>query len=189
MGKLVVTEFITLDGVFEDPGGSEHKEYGGWQIPLMGDDEGVYKFEELKGAGALLLGRVTYEGFAAAWPTMKDTGEFGELMNGLPKYVATLSMSESLVWNNSKPLGTDLEADVERLKNEFEKDILVMGSGQLVRALLQAKLVDEVKLMTYPLVLGQGKRLFDDAEQTKFKFLATREFQRGTVLLTYAPVG
>jgi len=188
MGKLIVSEFVTLDSVFEDPGGSEHKQYGGWQIPLMGPDEGVYKLEELQGAGALLLGRITYDGFAAAWPTMQDTGEFGELMNGLPKYVVTLSMRDALPWNNSKSLGIDLKTDVDRLKNETEKDILVYGSGQLVRALLNDDLVDEIRLMTYPLVIGQGKRLFDDAEQSKMKLLGVRQFQRGTVLLSYSPV-
>ena len=187
MGKLVVTEFVTLDGVFEDPGGSENTAKGGWQIPLMGEDEGEYKLEELQHAGALLLGRRTYDGFADAWPNMQDTGEFGELMNSIQKYVVTISISE-FKWQNSKQLGTDLVGNVKQLKKDNEKNILVEGSGELIRALLEAELVDEIRLMVYPLVLGEGKRLFEDSPETKFKLVGNRTFQRGTLLLTYSQI-
>lgn len=185
MGKLVVSEFITLDGVFEDPGGSEGKTFGGWQRPLMGDDEGEYKFTELKSAGALLLGRVTYEGFAKYWPTAQDTGEFGELMNSLPKYVATLTVSD-FTWNNSKGLASDAITAIRKLKDEYEKDLLVMGSGSLVRSLMAENMVDELRLMTYPIVLNEGRHLFDGVAQKKLRFVSERTFQNGTVLLTYS---
>jgi dihydrofolate reductase len=185
MGKLVVSEFITLDGVFEDPGGSEGKSFGGWQRPLMGNDEGEYKMEELKRTEALILGRVTYEGFATAWPTMKDTGEFGELMNSLPKYVATLTVSD-FPWNNSQALANDVIAAIRKLKETSEKDLVVMGSGSLVRSLMAENMVDELRLMTYPIVLNEGRRLFDGVAQKKLRFVSERTFQNGTVLLTYS---
>lgn len=185
MGRLVVSEFITLDGVFEDPGGSEGKAYGGWQIPLMGEDEGAYKFEELENADALLLGRVTYEGFAKAWPTMEGTGKFGELMNSLPKHVATLTLSD-FSWNNSSALEVDIMAAIKKLKETYQRDILVAGSGTLVRSLLENDLVDELRLMTYPLVLGQGERLFDRLPRTKLTLVEAKTFSSGTVLLTYS---
>jgi dihydrofolate reductase len=185
MGKLVVSEFITLDGVFEDPGGSEGTSVGGWQRPLMGDDEGAYKMEELKTAGSLVLGRVTYEGFAKYWPTAKETGEFGEIMNSLPKYVATLTASD-FTWDNSQALATDVVAAIRKLKDEQEKDLLIYGSGSLVRSLLAENMVDELRLMTYPIVLNEGRRLFDGVAQRKLRFVSERTFQNGTVLLTYS---
>jgi len=185
MGKLIVSEFVTLDGVFEDPGGSEGTPHGGWQPPLMGDDEGTYKLEELRQADALLLGRVTYDGFAAAWPAMEGGGEFGELMNGLPKHVATLTLSE-FAWQNSQALDSDLFSAVSKLKQTYQKDLLVAGSGSLVRALLAENLVDELRLMTYPVVLGRGRRLFDGAVHKELQHVATRTFTSGTVLLTYS---
>jgi dihydrofolate reductase len=187
MGNLVVTEFVTVDGVFEDPGGSENTPLGGWQRPLMGDDEAAYKLEELQHAGALLLGRRTYDGFADAWPNMQDAGEFGELMNNIQKYVVTMSISE-FKWQNSKQLGTDLVGNVKQLKKDFEKNILVQGSGELVRALLEAELVDELRLMVYPVILGQGKRLLEDSTTAKLKLVGNRTFERGTVMLTYSQI-
>lgn len=184
MGRVVVSEFVTLDNVFEDPGGSEKKEYGGWQLELMGDDEGAFKFDELKNTDALLLGRITYEHFAQVWPAMEGTSPFAERMNNVPKYVATLSLTE-FSWNNSRILGTDLAANVGQLKKDYDKDILVYGSGELVRALLEAGLVDELRLMTYPLVLGKGRRLFEGVARNKLKFVSSKEFESGTVMLTY----
>lgn len=185
MGRLIVTEFVTLDGVFEDPGGSEGKPYGGWQLPLMGADESAYKFEELKAADALLLGRVTYEGFAAAWPTMEGTGEFGELMNSLPKHIASLTMMD-FAWNNSRGLGPDAALAAQKLKETYQRDILVEGSGELVKTLLEHNLVDELRLMTYPIILGAGRRLLDGVQSKKLKFVREQTFQNGTVLLTYS---
>jgi dihydrofolate reductase len=185
MGKLIVTEFVTIDGVFEDPGGSEGTLHGGWQLPLMGDDEAEYKLDELRAADALLLGRVTYEGFAEAWPNMPDAGEFGDLMNGLPKHVASLTVSE-FKWRNSSGLDSDVIAATRKLKEQYKRNILVMGSGELTRSLLKEGLVDELRLMTYPIILGSGRRLLDGATRTKMKFVSEQTFQNGTALLTYA---
>jgi dihydrofolate reductase len=141
--------------------------------------------EELKAAGSLVLGRVTYEGFAGYWPTAKDTGEFGELMNTLPKYVATLTVSD-FRWDNSQALPTDVITAIRKLKDEQEKDLLIFGSGSLVRSLLAENMVDELRLMTYPIVLNEGRRLFDGVAQRKLRFVSERTFQNGTVLLTYS---
>jgi dihydrofolate reductase len=184
MGRLIVSEFVTLDGVFEDPGGAEGKPYGGWQIPLMGSDEEAYKMAELQAADALLLGRVTYDGFAAAWPAMENAGEFGVLMNDLPKYVATLTVSE-FKWNNTQALAADAVVATRKLKEEYERDILVAGSGTLVHTLLDNNLVDELRLMTYPILLGEGRRLLDGLSRRRLGFVSERTFQNGTVLLTY----
>jgi dihydrofolate reductase len=157
MGKLIVSQFITVDGVVEDPGGSEKLERGGWAFEFSrGDDGDQFKLDEVMASEALLLGRVTYEGFAAAWP--ERDGEFADKFNNMQKYVVTSTLSDP-DWNNTQVIGTD---DVERIKNETDGDILVNGSVQLVNALLDAGLVDELRLMVFPVVLGQGKRLFGD---------------------------
>jgi dihydrofolate reductase len=150
----------------------------------MGDDEGVYKFDELKAADAMLLGRITYKGFAVAWPTMQGTGEFGERMNSLPKHVVTSSLTE-FGWNNSQALDGDLETGVRQLKDTYQNDILVMGSGVLVRQLLALKLVDELRLMTYPIMLGEGYRLLEGVSKMAVKLVSTKTFVNGTVVLTY----
>jgi dihydrofolate reductase len=160
MGELVVTEFVTLDGVMEDPGGGEPFERGGWAFRFDRGEEGDrFKSEELKAADAQLLGRVTYEGFARAWPTMESTGEFGEKMNAMPKFVVSSTL-EHPAWNNTTVLRGDLAEEAGRLKEQFAGDILVAGSAQLVQSLLAADLVDELHLMVFPVVLGDGKRLF-----------------------------
>jgi dihydrofolate reductase len=167
MGKLVVTEFITLDGVIEDPGGSEKSERGGWAFQFdRGQDGDKFKFDELMASDAQLLGRVTYEGFAKAWPTMEGTGEFGEKMNEMPKFVVSTTL-ENPEWNNTTVLKGDLAEEVGKLKQRFAGDILVAGSAQLVQSLLAHDLVDEFHLMVFPVVLGSGKRLFADGADTK----------------------
>jgi dihydrofolate reductase len=161
MGNVVVTEFITLDGVFEDPGGAEQFEHGGWSFKFNRGPEGdKFKLDELIAADAQLLGRVTYEGFAAAWPSMRDEVGFAERMNSTPKYVVSSTL-QSADWNNSTILGASWADDVARLKNEVGGDILVAGSGQLVRGLLDHGLLDELRLMVFPVVLGSGRGLFD----------------------------
>ena len=156
MGKVIVSQFITVDGVVEDPGGSENFERGGWAFDFdRGDDGNQFKLDEVMAAEALLLGRTTYEGFAAAWPERE--GEFADKFNNMPKYVVSSTLSEP-DWNNTQVIGTD---DVERLKSEIDGDILVNGSVQLVAALADAGLVDEWRLMVFPLVLGKGKKLFE----------------------------
>jgi dihydrofolate reductase len=167
MGKLVVTEFITLDGVIEDPGGSEKSDRGGWAFQFDRGQEGdKFKFDELMASDAQLLGRVTYEGFAKAWPTMEGTGEFGEKMNEMPKFVVSTTL-ENPEWNNTTVLKGDLAEEVGKLKQRFAGDILVAGSAQLVQSLLAHDLVDEFHLVVFPVVLGSGKRLFGDGADTK----------------------
>ena len=187
MGKLVVTEFITLDGVIEDPGGGETFERGGWAFRFDRGEEGdKFKLDELMASDAQLLGRKTYEGFAKAWPAMDGTGEFGEKMNAMPKFVVSTTL-EHAEWNNSTVIDGNLAEQVGKLKQQFDGDILVAGSAQLVQSLLDDKLVDELRLMVFPVVLGAGKRLFkDDADQAAFSLVETK--QAGSVaILTLRP--
>jgi dihydrofolate reductase len=165
MGNVVVTEFVTLDGVFEDPGGAEQFEHGGWSFKFNRGPEGdQFKLEELIAADVQLFGRVTYQGFARAWPGRTDEVGFAERINSLPKYVvsSTLQIAE---WQNSTILRDSWADDVARLKREVSGDILVAGSGQLVSALLDHGLVDRLHLMTFPVALGGGRRLFDGLKQ------------------------
>ena len=162
MGRIVVSEFVSLDGVMEDPGGSEGPPAGGWAFRFeRGADGDAYKLEELQDAEAMLLGRVTYEGFAAAWPSIEDEQGFAEKMNGMPKYVVSSTL-ERADWNNSTILPGDPVAEVTALKGRLAGNILVAGSMSLVQTLHDAGLVDEYRLMIYPTVLGSGKRLFRD---------------------------
>jgi dihydrofolate reductase len=160
MRKLVVSEFVTLDGVMEDPGGSEGTVGGDWARGLT-EEAGQFKFEEIMAADALLLGRVTYEGFASSWPTMKNTGEFGDKMNGMPKYVVSTTLNKA-DWSNSTILKGDLRQEITKLKQTDGGDILVNGSAKLVAALMEYNLVDEFRLMVFPVVLGKGKRMFQE---------------------------
>jgi dihydrofolate reductase len=182
MGKLVVTEFVTLDGVMEDPGGSGESSRGGWAFRFDRGAEGdKFKFDELIASDAQLLGRVTYEGFAKAWPTMEGTGGFGEKMNAMPKFVVSSTL-ESPEWSNTTVLQGDLAEEVGKLKQQFAGDILVAGSAQLVQSLLAHDLVDELHLMVFPVVLGEGKRLFaNDADTTSLDLVETR--QTGSVAI------
>src|ERR687887_1324429 len=151
-GKIVVTEFVSLDGVMEDPGGAEDFKHGGWSFEFARGDEGDrFKLDEALQAEALLLGRRTYEGFAAAWPSRQ--GEFADKFNSMPKYVVSSTLRDPQ-WTNSTVIEGDLAEAVERLKRELDGNIVVHGSGQLVRTLLELDLVDELRLMVWPLVLG-----------------------------------
>jgi dihydrofolate reductase len=162
MGKLVVSEFITLDGVIENPGGSEDTEHGGWAFRHPAPDGQQFKFDELQASDVQLLGRVTYEGFAAAWPAMEQsTGEFGKKMNAMPKVVVSATLTNP-AWNNTTVISGNLGGEVTRLKQRYDGDILVQGSATLVQALASHSLVDEYHLMVHPVVLGHGKRLFPD---------------------------
>jgi dihydrofolate reductase len=153
MGNVIVSQFITVDGVVEDPGGSENFERGGWAFDFdRGEDGNQFKLDEVMSADALLLGRTTYEGFAAAWP--ERDGDFADKFNNMPKYVISSTLSDP-EWNNTQVIGID---DVAGL----DGNVLVNGSVQLVNALLDKGLVDELRLMVFPLVLGKGKRLFED---------------------------
>jgi dihydrofolate reductase len=174
MGKLVVTEFVTLDGVMEDPGGAEGGR-GGWAFKFdQGPDGQKFKFDELMASDAQLLGRVTYEGFAKAWPTMEGTGEFGKRMNEMPKFVVSSTL-ENPEWDNTTVLTGDLAEEVGKLKAQFSGDILVAGSATLVQSLLECDLVDELHLMVFPILLGAGKRLFSDGvDTTSFDLVETK---------------
>jgi dihydrofolate reductase len=165
MGKIVVTEFISLDGVIEDPGGAEGYRHGGWTFEFeRGADGDKFKLEELQEAEAQLLGRVTYEGFAAAWPKMDDEAGFAAKMNGMPKYVVSSTL-ERADWENTTILSGDLADSIATLKEKVDGVILVAGSATLVKALIENDLVDELRLMVFPVLLGQGKRLFPEGEQ------------------------
>ena len=176
MGRIVVTEFVTLDGVMEDTGGGETFARGGWAFQFDRGAEGdKYKFDELFASDALLLGRVTYEGFAKAWPTMEGTGEFGEKMNAMPKYVVSSTL-ESPTWN-STVISADLAPRWRSSRRDTNGDILVEGSARLVQGLVALDLVDELRLMVFPVVLGEGKRLFADggADSTPLTLAEARQ--------------
>jgi dihydrofolate reductase len=165
MGKLVVTEFISLDGVIEDPGGSEDFEYGGWTFDYnRGEDGDQFKLDELMAADAGLLGRVTYEGFAAAWPERagdEDLGGFADKLNNMPKYVVSTTLTDP-EWQNTQVISENVPEEVDKLRGQYGGDIQVAGSGTLVQTLLENDLVDQWNLMLFPTILGKGKRLFGD---------------------------
>jgi len=173
MGKLVVTEFVSIDGVFEDPGGAEGYEHGGWTFEYdRGDDGDKFKLDELMEAQVQLLGRVTYEGFAAAWPSRE--GPFAEKLNNDPKYVVSTTL-EDPEWENTKVISGNVVEGISTLRDETEGLILVAGSGTLVRTLLDANLVDELRLMVFPTILGRGKRLFPDGiDRLKLKLAESK---------------
>jgi len=163
MGRIVVTEFISLDGVIEDPGGSENYRHGGWTFEFARGAEGdEFKMEELEEAEAQLLGRVTYEGFAAAWPKMEDEAGFAKKMNEMPKYVVSSTLQQA-DWQNTTVLSGDPAESIAALKEEIDGAILVAGSATLVKALIESELLDELRLMVFPVLLGEGKRLFPAA--------------------------
>ena len=183
MGKLVVTEFISIDGVIEDPGGAEDFAHGGWVFQFERGEEGnKFKLDEVLEAEAQLLGRVTYEGFAAAWPSRTDEAGFAERMNAMPKYVVS-KMLQSAEWNNTTVLRGDLADEVAPLKEQYAGDILVAGSAQLVQSLLAADLVDELHLMVFPVFLGRGKRLFaDETSPQRFTLAGVRQTAEVAIL-------
>jgi dihydrofolate reductase len=185
MGRVVVSQFITVDGVAEDPGGSEDFERGGWAFKFDRGPEGdKFKLDEAMGSDALLLGRRTYEGFASAWPSR--TGEFADKYNGMPKYVVSTTL-EDPSWSNSTVIAGDVPQSVARLKDEIDGDILVNGSIQLVQTLLENDLVDELRLMVFPTVLGAGKRMFGDTPAPASLRLVDSSPAGETMILIYAP--
>jgi dihydrofolate reductase len=185
MRRIVVTEFISLDGVIEDPGGSEGTEHGGWSFKFSDPDGMKYKLDETMEHDAMLLGRVTYEGFAEAWPGRTDEVGFADKMNSMPKYVVSSTL-ERADWNNSTVLRGDLAEEVAALKEQPGGDILVAGSASLVQGLTAHGLVDEYRLMMFPIVLGGGKRLFDGVSGAPVLKLAdVRQLGSGTLILTY----
>jgi dihydrofolate reductase len=189
MGKIVVTEFISMDGVIEDPGGAEDYEHSGWSFQIdRGDDGNKFKLDETMRTDALLLGRVTYQGFADAWPSR--TGDFADKFNSMPKFVVSETL-DAPEWNNSTVIRGDIAEEVPKLKEQFANDIVVHGSAQLVNTLKEHDLVDEYRLMVFPVVLGKGKRLFSDAgDRLALKLVETRQVgPDGVIILTYQRAG
>ena len=186
MGRIVVTEFASLDGVIEDPGGAEDFKHAGWSFEIdRGEEVNEFKLDELDNSQALLLGRTTYEGFAAAWPERE--GDFADRMNGLPKYVVSSTLTDP-TWANTTVLDGDAIAAVGKLKEQVDGDILVAGSNQLVHALLGADLVDELRLMVFPLVLGSGKRLYaEQPNSAAFHLAESAVIGDGVLTLVYWP--
>jgi dihydrofolate reductase len=182
MGRIVVTEFVSLDGVMEDPGGAEGYKYGGWTFEFSRGEEGdKFKLDETRATAALLLGRKTYDGFAAAWPSRE--GEFADLFNSMPKYVVSSTL-ENPEWNNTTVLAS--VDDVPRVKEETDGDLVVHGSAQLAQALIDRDLVDELRLMVFPVVLGSGKALFGTTSDKRvYKLLDSKAVGDGVVILTY----
>ena len=186
MGRIVVTEFVSLDDVMEDPGGSENFAQGGWSFKISRGDEGdKFKLDEAFASEALLLGRVTYEGFAEAWPS-RD-GEFADKFNNMPKYVVSSTLDEP-EWNNSTVLKGDLAEEVGKLKREHDGDIVVHGSATLVQTLIENDLVDELRLMVFPVILGSGKRLFGETSDKKpLRLVESKVVGDGVSILIYRP--
>jgi dihydrofolate reductase len=188
VGRIVVTEFVSLDGVVEDPGGSEDFRHSGWSFEFDRGEEGnKFKLDETLSSEALLLGRVTYEGFAASWPSRTDDAGFADKFNSMPKYVVSSTLDEP-EWNNSTVLKGDVVEEVSRLKQEHDGDIVVHGSPQLVQTLLEHDLVDELRLMVFPIVLGSGKRLFGKTSDKKpLRLTDSKVVGDGVAILTYQP--
>jgi len=177
--RLVATEYLSLDGVFEEP--------GRWSNPWFNDEAGQFKWEELQNSDAQLLGRKTYQGFASAWPTMEGVGEFGVKMNTMPKYVVSSTLDQ-LDWSGSKLIKGNVMEEVRKLKKQPGKDLLLAGSGQLFNALVRENLIDLYRFMVHPVILGQGARLFDDGTSRRpLDLKETRRFKSGMVILELEP--
>jgi dihydrofolate reductase len=186
MGKIVITEFVSLDGVMEDPGGAEDFKYGGWTFQINRGEEGDrFKLDETMASDALLLGRVTYDGFAQAWPSRE--GEFADKFNNMQKYVVSSTLRDP-EWTNTTVIEGDLGEAVARIKDAHEGDVVVHGSRQLAQALIDQGLVDELRLMVFPVVLGAGKRLFGEtSEKQPLELVDSRTVGDGVTILVYRP--
>ena len=186
MRKIIVSEFVTLDGVMEAPGGEPGYPHSGWVLEFMSPEQLQYKLDEVLEAESLLIGRVTYESFAAAWP--KRSGEFADKMNAMPKHVVSSTLRDP-EWHNSEVLKGDVPQGVARLKEKEGGPILVVGSRTLVHTLMEHHLVDEYRIMIFPVVLGAGRRLFSETrDKTVLRLADTRAFSSGVVVHTYDPV-
>jgi dihydrofolate reductase len=186
MGKIVVTEFISVDGIVEDPGGAEDYQHGGWAFEFdRGEDGDKFKLDETMDSAALLLGRTTYEGFADAWPSRE--GEFADKFNNMPKYVVSSTLKDP-EWANTTVLEGDLSESVPKLRDEVDGDVVVHGSAQLVQALIERGLVDELRLMVFPVVLGSGKRLFaETSDKRPLKLTDSKTVGDGVSIQVYRP--
>jgi dihydrofolate reductase len=188
VGRIVVTEFVSLDGVMEAPGGGEDFKHAGWTFEIERGDEGdKFKLDETLSSEALLLGRKTYEGFAAAWPSMTDEVGFADKFNSMPKYVVSSTL-EGPEWKNSTVLKGDVVKEVTKLREQLDGDIVVHGSAQLVQTLVEHDLVDELRLMVFPVVLGSGKRLFGEtSDKKRLKLAESKTVGDGVAILIYQP--
>jgi dihydrofolate reductase len=183
MAKLIVTEFVSLDGVMEDPGGAEDFEHGGWTFTFDRGEGDKFKLDETMETDALLLGRITYEGFAAAWPSRE--GVFAETFNSMPKYVVSSTL-ETADWNNTTVLDGDVPDAVRNLKERETGILQVPGSRRLVQTLLEHDLVDELRLMVFPILLGKGRRLFGDlSDVRRWQLAESRTVGDGIAILIY----
>jgi dihydrofolate reductase len=187
MGRIVVTQFMSIDGVMEDPGGSEGWDRGGWAFKYERGPEGdKFKLDEVMASDALLLGRRTYEEFAKAWPSRE--GEFADKFNGMPKYVVSSTL-DNPEWNNTTVIKDDIAGEIAKLRDEYDRDILVNGSAQLMRLLVENNLVDEYRIMVFPVVLGSGKRLFlDTSGPSGMKLVDSKAVGDGVLITTYRPL-
>jgi len=186
MGRIIVTEFVSLDGVMEAPGGGEDYKHAGWTFAISRGEEGnEFKLKETLDSEALLLGRVTYEGFAKAWPSRE--GEFADKLNSMPKYVLSSTLKKA-DWNNSTILNGDVIEECTKLKKKLKGNIVVHGSAQLVQALSANDLIDELRLMVFPVILGAGKRLFGEMGQKKsMQLISSQTVGDGVEILIYEP--
>jgi dihydrofolate reductase len=186
VGRIIVTEFVSLDGVMEAPGGGEDYKHAGWTFKINRGEEGnKFKVKETSDSEALLLGRVTYEGFAKAWPSRE--GEFADKFNRMPKYVITSTLKKA-DWNNSTILSGDVTEEITKLKKKLKGNIVVHGSAQLVQALVANDLIDELRLMVFPVILGSGKKLFGGMDEKKsMKLISSQTVGDGVGILIYEP--
>jgi dihydrofolate reductase len=186
--KIVVTEYISLDGVIEDPVGMENSGLGNWTGPFSrGSDGDRFKHDELFAADALIFGRATYEAFAAAWPHVKDEAGYADRMNKLPKYVASSTL-KSASWGPTRIWNGDLAAAAQAMKAEGDGEILIFGSASIVHQLAPLGLIDEYRLMVYPTLLGAGKRLFPDGAKSRLSLAQCQQLGGGIVLTRYTAV-
>jgi dihydrofolate reductase len=187
MAKIILSEFITVDGVIESPGGEPEFKYGGWSADYFSDEYLKFKLDEIFEIGALLLGRVTYEGFAAVWPSRKDVMGFADRMNSLPKHVVSTTL-HTLEWSNSNLIKKNVIKEITRLKDNTEPDILVVGSATLAQTLQRHDLIDEYRLMIHPTILGTGRQLYRNiGARKRLKLIDTRIFNTGTIVIIYRP--
>jgi len=185
MGRIVITEFVSMDGVMEDPGGAEGFEHGGWTFQFDRGEGDQFKLEETEGSEALLLGRVTYEGFAQAWPSQQNP--FADKFNSMPKYVISRTLGQA-DWNNTTVLRGDLVEEVTKLRAATAGDIVVHGSCSLAQALIEHDLVDELRLMVFPVVLGSGRRLFGPTSgQKRFRLSSSKTVGDGVSIQVFQP--
>jgi len=176
MGNIIVSEFITLDGVIEGPE---------WSMPFFNEEIGKFKMDDLAASDALLMGRVTYEIHAAAWPYEKD--EFADWMNNIPKYVVSSTLQQ-VEWNNSRLIKENIPEEIKKLKREISRDILIDGGSDLVNLLMQHDLIDEYRLLVHPIVLGKGKRLFQEGSpHRQLRLSEAKALSNGVVALVYQP--